>query len=130
MGADEFQDMSKNDLVREVLRLRGVLEQQMSAAPGIGDEVVVEGIVGVMTGLPIVTMRAGEAAWQFTPAQAREHALATLERAIEAERDAAVITGLRDYLGEGAAAAMVALIREKRPQVVHRVVEERFTGEG
>jgi hypothetical protein len=96
MGADEFRDWPKNRLVREVLRLRALLSEQMTAAPGVGEEVVVEGVVGMRDGRPLVHMRAGEAAWQFTPAQAREHAVATLERAIEADRDAATVAFLRE----------------------------------
>lgn len=92
----EFRDSSKNDLIREVVRLRRMLAEQMLAAPGIGEEVVVEGIVGMKDGAPAVHMRAGEAAWMFTPQQAREHAIATLEKAIEADRDAAVVAFLRE----------------------------------
>lgn len=92
----EFCDWSKNDLVREVLKLRRLLGEQLAAAPGIGAEVVVEAIVGVTDGQPLVRMRAGEAAWQMTPQQAREHATATLERAIEADRDAAVVAWLTE----------------------------------
>jgi hypothetical protein len=114
---DPLRDLSKNDLVREVQRLRHLLDQQMSAAPGIGDEVIVEGIVSITTGLPVVTMRAGEAAWQFTPAQAREHGYATIERAIEAERDAATIAFLRGAdFDEQAAGSFLQSVRQHRQQ--------------
>lgn len=124
MTREDLKALSKNDLIREVLRLRGILEQQMSAAPGIGDEIVVEGIVSVTTRQPLVSMRTGEAAWQLTPTHARQHALATLERAIEAERDAAVFVGITEAFDEDTAVGLINMIRSTRPQVVHRVVEE------
>lgn len=96
MTSDDLKSWGKNDLIREVRKLRALLEQQMSAAPGIGDEVTVDGIVGMASQEPIVVMRAGEAAWQFTPAQARQHALLVLDKAVEAERDAATVAFLRE----------------------------------
>lgn len=112
---DQLKDMSKNDLVREVRRLRSVLEEQMSAAPGVGTEVVVQGIVSVTDGQPIVSMRAGEAAWQLTPALARRHALLILDAAVEAERDAATIALLRTSgMDEQEAGGFLLLMREHR----------------
>jgi hypothetical protein len=111
----EFRDWSKNDLVREVLKLRRLLAEQMSAAPGIGDEVVVEAIVAVSDGRPQVRMRAGEAAWQMTPQQAREHATVVLERAIEADRDAAVVAWLGEAgFDEAAIGGFLMEMREHR----------------
>lgn len=92
---DDLKAWSKNDLVREVRRLRAMLAEQMDAAPGIGPELTVEGIVTSRDRTPLVRMRAGEAAWQFSLAQAREHAMDTLAAAVEAERDAATIAFLK-----------------------------------
>jgi hypothetical protein len=92
---EDLRAMSKNDLVREVVRLRAMLAEQMTAAPGIGEEVEVQGVVGMRDGKPHVHMRAGEAAWMLTPPEALEHALKTLAAAIEAERDAATIAFLQ-----------------------------------
>lgn len=99
MSRDELREKSKNELVREVLRLRAMLGEQMSAAPGIGEEVEVQGVVGIRDGKPQVHMRAGEAAWMLTPTEALEHALKTLAAAMEAERDAATIAFLTDPHG-------------------------------
>lgn len=92
----ELRSMSKRELEREVMRLRALLEQQMSAAPGVGDEITVDGIVSASTGRPVVAMRAGEASWQLSPSQARRHALIVLDKAVEAERDAATVAFLRE----------------------------------
>jgi hypothetical protein len=115
VGADEFRGWPKNRLVAEVLRLRALLSEQMTAAPGVGEEVVVEGVVGMRDGRPWVHMRAGEAAWQLTPEQAREHAVATLERAIEADRDAATVAFLRETgMDEQDAGRFLMAMREHR----------------
>lgn len=88
------KEMSKNDLVREVKRLRHLLAQQMEAAPGVAPSISVVGIVRSTDREPAVQMRAGEAAWEMTLAEAREHAADTLAAAVEAERDAATIAFL------------------------------------
>ncbi len=117
----EFRDWSKKDLAREVRRLRRLLEDQLQAAPGVGTEVTVQGIVSVSTGEPVVDMRAGEAAWQMTPAQARQHALIVLDAAVEAERDAATMAFMRSMDGdepdedaERTAGAFLHAMREHR----------------
>lgn len=79
----------------EIERLRALLSDQINAAPGIGDNISVQGIVSSRNHEPLVHMRAGEAAWQFSLAQAREHAMDTLAATIEAERDAATIAFLK-----------------------------------
>lgn len=114
---DDVRAMSKRDLEREVIRLRAMLEEQLAAAPGVGPEVTVHGIVGARTREPLVAMRAGEAAWQMTPARARQHALIVLDAAVEAERDAATIAFLEQELDSGpeGAGAFLAAMREHRP---------------
>lgn len=115
--SEPLKDLSKNELVREVQRLRALLAQQMAAAPGIGDEVVVEGIVSSTSGKPIVVMRAGEVVWQMTPAKAREHAYAVIGCAVEAERDAATLAYLLEMdAGASTAGAFLAGMREHRQQ--------------
>lgn len=124
--SDEFRDMSKNDLVREVKRLRAMLSQQMEAAPGIGEAVDVVGIVGMRDGAPLVQMRAGEAAWQMSPLDARRHALLVLNAASEAERDAATVEFMREYAGKDAtedeaqmfAASFLNALRDHRQQAI------------
>lgn len=110
MSRDELKAWGKNDLIREIHRLRALLDEQMSAAPGIGEEVTVQGIVAVSSGKPVVSMRAGEAAWQMTPAGARQHALVVLDAAVEAERDAATVAFLRE-MGEASGQAEEEQIR-------------------
>lgn len=95
MTDDDLKGQSKNDLIREVRRLRALLSEQMAAAPGVGPDVTVQGIVGIKDGAPLVSMRAGEAARQFSPGEARHHAMLVLDAAVEAERDAATIAFLR-----------------------------------
>jgi hypothetical protein len=123
----DLKQMSKNDLVREASRLRALLEQQMTAAPGIGDEVTVHGVT-TTDGKPFVQVRAGEAAWQWTPAEARQHALLCLDAAVEAERDAATVAffvetmededgrerAAAGFLRERAAAGFLMAMREHR----------------
>lgn len=91
---DEFKDKSKNDLIREVKALKALLSDHMSAAPGVGTSVEVQGIVSFKTKKPWVVMRAGEAVWQMSPAAARQHAFLVHDAAIESERDAAIIAFL------------------------------------
>jgi hypothetical protein len=112
----EYKNWSKNDLVREVVRLKHLLADQMEAAPGVGREVMVQGSVSSTTKKPFVKMRAGEAAWQMTPAQARQHALIILDAAVEAERDAATIAFVENIMGqdEQAAGAFLLGMREHR----------------
>lgn len=98
---DDIRSWSKNALVREVLRLRALLSQQMEAAPGVAPEITVQGMVASRTGEPAVQMRAGEAAWQMTPAQARQHALIVLDAAVEAERDAATVAFMDKVARDG-----------------------------
>jgi hypothetical protein len=95
-GSIDTDTAGRDELVREVLRLRAMLREQMEAAPGVGDSIEVDGIVAVRDDKPLVRMRGGEATWSFTPEQAREHALATLCAAIEAERDASTIAFLKE----------------------------------
>lgn len=107
---------SKNDLVREVIRLRALLKDQMESAPGIGAEVEVQGIVASTSGKPFVQMRAGEARWQMEPHEARQHALILLDAAVECERDAATIAFLRAELDmdQQQAGAFLHVMREHR----------------
>jgi hypothetical protein len=123
MTVADPKSMSKNDLVREVGRLRALLEQQLAAAPGVGTEVTVQGIVSGTSGEPLVTMRAGEAVWQMTTAQARQHALIILDAAVEAERDAATVAFMRQMALDGGdsqeeaeryAAGFLAMMRDHR----------------
>ena len=88
---EKLKKMSKTQLLDEVMRLEVILEQQMKAAPGTSPDVEVQGIVASVDKQPYVQMRAGEAAWQMSPAKARQHALIVLDAAVEAERDAATI---------------------------------------
>lgn len=119
---NDLKQMSKNDLVREIVKLRGLLSDQLAAAPGTGPEVTVQGIVGLTTREPIVQMRAGEAAWQMTTAQARQHALIILDAAVEAERDAATMAFFakmdedKDEPDEQSAAAFLHMMREHRKE--------------
>jgi hypothetical protein len=112
---DDLKAWSKNDLVREVVKLRALLAKQMSAAPGVGDQVTIDALVSSETGEPVVEMRAGEVAWQFTAAQARSHTHGALEAAIEADRDAAVVAFMREAeFEEGQIGAFLHDMREHR----------------
>lgn len=94
MDHAQLKQLSKNDLVRQVVRLQALLSDQLAASPGTSDELTVQGIVSSTTGQPVVQFRNGEVAWQQDPATARAHALQTLDAAVEAERDAATIAFL------------------------------------
>lgn len=107
---NDLKNMSKNDLVREVIKLRHLLSEQMKAAPGTGPEVVVHGLVSYTTKKPFVEMRAGEAAWQMTPAQARQHAFIIMDAAVESERDAATIAFLENEMNMNSDQAGVFLM--------------------
>ena len=116
MDKMELSDWSKNELIREVKLLRHLLEEQINAAPGTGPDVTVHGIVASKTREPLVQMRSGEASWQMTPAQARQHALILLDAAVECERDAATIAFIEDEmdLGPDRAGAFLQSMREHR----------------
>jgi hypothetical protein len=112
---NDLKDWSKNDLVREVGKLRQLLSDQLKAAPGTGPSVEVQGIVSSTSNMPYVQMRAGEAAWQMTPAQARQHAFLVMDAAVESERDAATIAFLEEMnFGEESASQYLLLMREHR----------------
>lgn len=117
---DDLKDMSKNDLVREVKRLRHMLAEQLDAAPGVGPEVVVQGIVASRDGTPLVQMRTGEAAWQMSPLDARRHALIVLNAATEAERDAATVEFLSTFSDgdEQFVGGFLAAMRDHRQQAI------------
>src|SRR4051794_30942682 len=115
MSTNDPKDMSKNELVREVRRLRHLLSEQMGAAPGVGESVDVQGIVLSKNREPVVRVRAGEASWDWALDQAREHALDVLAAATEADRDAATIAFLESGdFDRDTAGAFLAAMREHR----------------
>lgn len=108
-------------LIDEVQRLEVILEQQMSAAPGVGDSIEVQGGVSSTSGQPFVQWRAGEAAGQFpTLMGAADFARWVLVAAVEAERDAATIAFLREELefDDDHAGAFLDRMRRHRTQFV------------
>lgn len=94
----DYRKLSKSQLIDRIIELEVLLSQQMGSAPGMERGVEVQGGVSFRTREPFIQMRSGEAAWQMTPAQARQHALIILDSAVEAERDAATIAFLSEAM--------------------------------
>jgi hypothetical protein len=110
----EPEAMSREQLIDEVVKLRHLLDEQMKAGVGLGSSVEVEGLA-TYEGKPFVKVRSGEATWQWTPDEAREHALYTLNAAVEAERDAATVLFFREAgMEDEMAGAFLVGMREKR----------------
>jgi hypothetical protein len=75
------------DALAQALRRR-LGEEYLATAPA--DQVLVQSIVSATTGDPLVQCRVGLESWQWTPQDAREHALWLLACAEAAIHDAAM----------------------------------------
>ena len=113
----EPKDMSKNELVREVKRLRGLVEQM---ARGGGPEL--EMVSGARSdGKPFITMTWGTELGQLSPAEARMHALRMLEVAEGAESDGVTVTFLADQgFDEETVASWLLMQRDYREKLKTR----------
>lgn len=126
-GRRELRAMSTRELRERVVALEALLEDQMRAGVGVGEAIEVDAIVRLGDRQPAVHLRSGEAAWEWTPSQARMFALFLLNAATEAERDAATIAFLdaADFTPEQASGFLVAM-REHRVEWLAKLTDGSF----
>lgn len=66
----------------------------------------------------VITLVDGKKYGQLTPAEALNHGIRAIQAAVEAERDAATVLGLKKMgLGEQEIAGFIAMVRDHRGQV-------------
>lgn len=120
--------MSTADLRREVVRLQVMLEDQMNAAPGIGESLEVDPIVRAQDGLPQINLRSGEVGWSWSCPQARMITLTLLDAAVEAERDAAVVAFLRDHdWDDDIVGGFLSALRDHRSEWLSKLTDGSYT---
>lgn len=117
MADDDLKSWSKNDLVREVRRLREISRQVFK---GGGRELTMES--GTREdGKPFITMRWGSEVGQIGPDEARLHALRMLEVAEAAESDAVTVSFLVDKeFDEVGIASFLMMQRDWRERLKQR----------
>jgi len=80
------------------------------------DDLQMESGVSSRTGEPFMHLRWGDQAGQFSPEEARQHALRIVDAAAASEFDAALVKALTGELGldYGRAVAFLGIMREQR----------------
>lgn len=116
--ADHVVSVAGDAMMDEVERLRRrVVELEHLLSTSLrSDDLQMESGVSSRTGQPFMALRWGDQHGQFSPAEARDHALKILDAAAASEFDAALVKTLTGDMGldhEGAV-RFLGLMREAR----------------